>query len=134
MDNQDRPNGFGAVLEEHDGVGVVSAHGELDLKSAPTLKELLEQAIARCATAGGVVADLSRVEFMESVTLGILVEQRNELRESGKELALVILASDDPEEHPVGKLLGLTGQAGEFSVYDSRAAAVESIAVTSEDL
>jgi anti-anti-sigma regulatory factor len=76
-----------------------------------------------------VVADLSRVEFMESVSLGMLIEQRNELRDSGKELALVIQGgAGDSEEHPVGRLLGLTGQAGEFSVYDSRVVAVEDLA------
>lgn len=129
MDDQARPNNFGAILEEQESGGVVVAYGELDLESAPKLKGLLEEAIAQCAAAGGVVADLSRVEFVESVTLGVLVEQRNELRECGRELALVIQGSDnDPEEHPVGRLLGLTGQASEFSVYDSRVAAVEDMA------
>lgn len=129
MDDQDRPNNFDALLEERAGVGVVIAHGELDLESASALKGLLDQAIAQCATAGGVVADLSQVEFMESVTLGLLVEQRDELRESGKELALVV-GEGDSEEHPVGRLLSLTGQASEFSVYDSRAVAVEDMAGT----
>lgn len=132
MDNQSRSNKFEAILEEQQGVGVVVARGELDLQSAPELKGLLNQAIKQCANAGGVVADLSQVEFMESVTLGVLVEQRNELQGSGKELALVIGANDndseDSEEHPVGRLLNLTGQAGEFSVYDSRIVAVEDMA------
>lgn len=129
VDDRARPSNFEAVLEEQAGVGVVTAYGELDIETAPRLKGLLDEAIAQCATAGGVVADLSRVEFMESVTLGVLVEHRNQLRDSGKELALVIQGgNDEPEEHPVGKLLGLTGQAGEFGVYDSRAAAVEDIA------
>lgn len=130
MDNQSRPNDFEAILQEQEGVGVVIAHGELDLESAPKLKGLIREAIEQCANARGVVADLSRVEFMESVTLGVLVEQRNELRNSGKELALVIgVGDDDPEEHPVGRLLELTGQAGEFSVYDSRAVAVEEMSL-----
>lgn len=135
MDNQSRSNKFEAILEEQQGVGVVIARGELDLQSAPELKGSLNQTIKQCANAnnaGGVVADLSQVEFMESVTLGVLVEQRNELQGSGKELALVIGANDndseDSEEHPVGGLLNLTGQAGEFSVYDSRIVAVEDMA------
>lgn len=135
MDDQNipnTPNNFEALLEEQEGVGVVIAHGEVDLDSASGLKRLLEEAISQCAVAGGVVVDLSRVEFIESVTLGILVEQRNELRDSGKELALVVFAGNGaPEEHPVGRLLGLTGVAGDFSVYDSRVVAVESLAAKS---
>lgn len=66
MDNQSRPNDFEAILQEQEGVGVVIAHGELDLESAPKLKGLIREAIEQCANARGVVADLSRVEFMES--------------------------------------------------------------------
>ncbi len=129
VDEEARPSNFEAILEEQEGVWVVSAQGELDLESAPRLKELLGKAIAQCGTAGGVVADLSRVKFMESVSLGVLIEQRNELRDSGKKLALVIQGgAGDSEGHPVGRLLGLTGQAGEFSVYDSRVVAVEDLA------
>lgn len=133
MDDRTRPASFEAFLEEQQSVGVVVARGELDLRSTTKLKDLLEQAIERCAAAEGVVVDLSRVEFMESVTLGVLVEQRNELRDAGKKLALVVGAGENDsanseEEHPVGRLLDLTGQAGEFRVYDSRAVAVEDAA------
>lgn len=136
------PN-FKAILEEQKGVFVVVGSGELDLGTVPELRRVLDQAIAQSAADRGVVVDLSRVRFMESVTLGMLVEQRNRLREADKKLALVIRtvegAPENPEgepegklegeskNHPVGRLLELTGQAGEFSVYDSRASAVRDV-------
>ena len=74
------------------------------------------------------------MQFMDSITLRVLVEQRNNLHNIGKELVLIIQGSDDAassEEHPVGRLLHLTGQAGEFSVYDDRVAAIKSIVPSS---
>lgn len=134
--NQSEPAKFDAILQEHSGVFVVSAHGELDIKSSAKLKALLDEAIEQCISVGGVVADLSHVEFMESVTLGVLVEQREGLRSHDKELALVIQqAGDDAgsaEEHPVDRLLNLSGQAGEFRVYDNRRSAVEDMAAKGE--
>lgn len=118
---------FEVTLEEYQEVGVVSARGELDLGNAQELRLKIDEAITQREKAGGVVADLTRVEFVESVTLGVLVEQRDDLRKIGKELVLVIQGDKSPEEHPVGRLLHLTGQAGEFSIYDDLALAVQSI-------
>lgn len=128
MDDQTEPSNFEATLEEQEGVGVVSARGELDLGSAYELQAKIDEAITQCVSARGVVADLANVEFMESVTLRVLVEQRNDLYNIGKELVLVIQGGDDPEEHPVGRILHLTGQAGVFRVYDSRVSAIKSVA------
>lgn len=101
---------------------------EIDLGTCYELKRELDETTARCEMAGGVVADLS---WVESVTLGVLVEQRDNLRNVGRELVLVVQGTGvaGVEEHPVGRFLHLTGQAGEFSIYDVRVAAVRSVAV-----
>lgn len=100
----------------------------MDLNSAYVLRARTDEAVTQCISAQGVVADLTGVEFMESVTLGVLVEQRDDLRSLGKELALVIQFSGDPGEHPAGRLLSLSGQKAEFKVYDDRLAAIREMA------
>jgi anti-anti-sigma factor len=121
------PGNFEVTLEDNQGVGVVSARGELDLRNARELQAKIDEAITQRDKAGGVVTDLTLVEFIESVTLRVLVGQREALRTIDKELVLVIQGDKAPAEHPVGRLLHLTGQAGEFSIYDDLALAVQSI-------
>jgi anti-anti-sigma factor len=127
IERTNEPGNFEVTLEDNQEVGVVNARGELDLRNAQELQATIDEAITQREEAGGVVADLTLVEFIESVTLGVLVEQRDDLRNIGKELVLVIQGGKDPREHPVGRLLHLTGQAGEFSIYDDLALAVQSI-------
>jgi anti-sigma B factor antagonist len=55
---------------------VISVEGELDLSTAPRLKWMLLDSLQ--GDGGQVVADLSRVTFMDSTALGVLVGvQRN---------------------------------------------------------
>lgn len=65
---------------------VVSTGGELDVDSAVGLDDALDFA-ARCAR--DVVIDMSRVTFVDSSALGVLLSARSRARESGGSLALV---------------------------------------------
>jgi anti-anti-sigma factor len=68
-------------------LGVVLAlAGELDLGTVPVLQERLAQAI--CAKAA-VVIDLSRLRFIDSSGLDLLVRAERQLRDSGVQLVLV---------------------------------------------
>jgi anti-anti-sigma factor len=67
---------------------VVSAHGELDAFTAPALADALAD-----AAAGGddrVVIDLSRVAFMDSTALGLVVRAVNEIGDRGGDVRLVL--------------------------------------------
>ena len=81
---------------------VVTVEGELDLYTAPQLRErvleLSEEGRAR------VAIDLERVGFIDSSGLGVIVACLKRLRESGGDLAVVA-----PEASPLSKLLTLTG-------------------------
>jgi len=85
-----------------DGWTVLSVEGEVDLYSAPVLRDA-----ALAATESGVdhvVLDLTAVPFMDSSGLGVIVACLKRLREIGGELALV-----SPPSSPPTKLLSLTG-------------------------
>lgn len=127
------PQAFEVVFEEEQGVSVVSASGELDLASSEELRGSLDRAVTRCSnTSGGVVADFSQVEFVDVVTLNILLEECEALWNVGKQLVLVTGDSgeDASAHHPVNRILDLTGQARRFRSYSSRTAAVQDIAGT----
>jgi anti-sigma B factor antagonist len=56
---------------------VISVEGELDLSTAPRLKWMLLDCLQ--GDGGQVVADLSRVTFMDSTALGVLVAVQRKL-------------------------------------------------------
>jgi anti-sigma B factor antagonist len=70
------------------GVPVVSVVGEIDVATAPALREHL--AAHEEAGVGAVVFDLLGVSFLDSTALGVLVGSFKRIRESGGDLKLVI--------------------------------------------
>ena len=86
---------------------VVQAGGDLDVYSAPRLKETLDQTLI----GSRLVLDLSGVEFIDSTALGVLVGALQLSRSSGGELRLVV---DDPF---LLKIFRITGFDGMFSIY-----------------
>jgi anti-sigma B factor antagonist len=85
-----------------DGWTVLSVEGEVDLSTAPAVREA-----AMAAMESGVdhlLLDLTAVPFMDSSGLGVIVACLKRLREMGGDLALV-----SPPSSPPTKLLSLTG-------------------------
>jgi anti-sigma B factor antagonist len=98
---------------------VVEVAGEVDLYSAPELKEHVLTAIDRGRTK--IVVDLSNATFIDSTTLGVLVGARKRLREHDGALA-VVCADDDK----LG-LFEMTGLDRVFSIHADRAAALAAV-------
>jgi anti-sigma B factor antagonist len=94
---------------------VLTLAGELDLATAPVLRERLDAALHGGAV---VVIDLSRLRFIDSSGLGMLVGAERQLRESGGQLVLVRgpRAAHRPFE--------LTGLDSYFEFCDSPSAAL----------
>jgi len=92
----------GLVLESHGGPEVASVvvRGEIDMATAPQLREMLQELLQAGATR--IVIDCRGLEFLDSSGIGVLVAVRNRLGDDG---ALVL---DSPPPH-VRKVLQLTG-------------------------
>lgn len=105
--------------EEIDGVPVVSASGEIDVATAPPLRDRL-QALTTSGKST-VVVDLLGVTFLDSTALGVLVGALKRCREAGGDLPLVI------EEPRILKVFEITGLTGVFPIFESVREAVGSV-------
>ena len=88
-------------------VATVTVRGEIDLATAPQLREVLHELIQ--GGAQEIVLDCHGLEFLDSSGIGLLVASRKRLGAGG---SLVI---DSPPDH-VRKVLELTGVTKELSV------------------
>jgi anti-sigma B factor antagonist len=94
---------------------VVGVEGEVDLYTAPRLKDVVSD-----LAAGGrnrIAVELEGVEFMDSTGLGVLISGLKRCREGGGDLALV-----GPTE-PVRKVLSITGLDKVFPIHQTTAEA-----------
>jgi anti-sigma B factor antagonist len=99
-----------------DSQAVVQVRGEVDVHSAPQLRDRLTGVID-----GGnksVVVDLSRLDFIDSTGLGALVAALNHAKETDASLRVVC-----PSERLL-KLFRITGLDEVFSIYTSVRGAV----------
>jgi anti-sigma B factor antagonist len=101
------------------GVPVVAVTGEVDVYSAPALKESLTELLQSGVKT--VVVDLSGVAFLDSTGLGALVEARAATTEAGGTLPLVC------SHERILKLFTITGLDGVFSIHPTVDEAVESL-------
>jgi anti-sigma B factor antagonist len=74
-----------AYLGEH--VHVITIEGELDVATAPRLRDELHRVDREGAQE--IIVDLLRVPFVDSVTLGVLVEASKRTKAKGGTLRLV---------------------------------------------
>jgi anti-sigma B factor antagonist len=82
---------------------VIQVTGEVDVYTAPMLREQIRELAAKGAV--HLIADLSRVDFLDSTALGALVGGLKRLREAGGSLALVI---STPRILRIFQITGLT--------------------------
>jgi anti-sigma B factor antagonist len=104
------------VLAAHDHdqhAAVLSVHGEIDLGTAPVLREALSWVLEQ--RTGPVVVDLSEVSFMDSTGVHVLLDTLELLRLENRRLAIV--CREGGQVHRVLALLGLLDAP---TVYHSR--------------
>jgi anti-sigma B factor antagonist len=75
-------------VERESEVVVVSADGDLDAFAAPALDEAFDD--AGSADGSRLVIDLSRVPFVDSTALGLIVRRVNEVADKGGQARLVL--------------------------------------------
>jgi len=106
-------------IERRDTAGnvVVALRGDLDLDSAPTVREALIEAMGE-APAPRIVVDLEGLDFIDSAGLGVLVGGLERARSMDGELVLVATGRS------VVKVLELTGLTRVFEIHPSLSAAL----------
>ncbi|HWD52036.1 MAG TPA: STAS domain-containing protein [Acidimicrobiales bacterium] len=94
-----------------DGVSVLTVTGEIDMATAPDLRERLVALEADRISA--IVVDLTGVSFIDSTALGVLVGAYRRQEEAGGTLKLVVT------EPRVRKVLEITDLTSVFPVFTS---------------
>jgi anti-sigma B factor antagonist len=95
---------------------VLAVAGELDLATAPELRERLGAALD--AGASAVVVDLRAVTFMDSIGLAAVLQARKRLPAGGR-LALVVA----PDSY-AQLVLEIAGMPRALAIFEDRAAAI----------
>jgi anti-sigma B factor antagonist len=98
------------VAPQH-GIPVVAVSGEVDVATAPTLRDRLQAAVAQDHST--IVVDLGGVTFLDSTALGVLVGALKRCRDAGGDLRLVA------REPRVLKVFEITGLNEVFSISDT---------------
>jgi anti-sigma B factor antagonist len=94
---------FDVVSELSDGTATVSVRGEVDVYTAPQLRDRLYAVVADGVT--HVVLDLAAMTFIDSTGLGVIVGTLKRLREAGGDL---VLRSPSRSTRKVLEITGLT--------------------------
>lgn len=97
---------------QENGRHIIAVAGEIDLYTAPDLKQLLTQVIEDGAT--GVVMDLSETTFLDSTGLGVLIGGLKRLR--SRDGALAVVNVDDS----ISRTFEITGLDQIFTIRTSR--------------
>jgi anti-sigma B factor antagonist len=109
--------GLRVQRDDHHNAAVLSVHGELDLATAPALREALLPVLEH--ENRPVIVDLSEVPFMDSTGLQILVDTHQQLASQKRRFAIVYR-----QPGQVDRLLALVGLLDVLTVYRSRQSAV----------
>jgi anti-sigma B factor antagonist len=99
----DAPATLELTVSEREGETILCAAGELDVNTAPELREHL----ARLITAGArnISVDLASVRFVDSTALSVLVSALKRVRQADGDLQL---SSPIPSVRRVFEITGLT--------------------------
>lgn len=97
-----------------DQVAVVTASGDLDMLTAPQLREAIAAALAKNPT--GLVVDLTPVEFLGSAGMQVLMETHNQT--DGTETRFAVVAEGPATSRPL-KITGIADVIGLFSSLDA---------------
>ncbi len=109
-----------AIDEQPDGERlVVAVRGEIDLFTAPELKQVLAEGIERGRVR--IVIDLTDTTFLDSTALGVLIGAVKRLRARDGALALVNV------DENVGKTFEITGLDQIFTIVGTREEALRAV-------
>ena len=99
------------ATREEDGRAIVAVGGEIDVYTAPKLRDMITELVA-----GGtyhLVIDMAGVEFLDSTGLGVLVGGLKKVRAHDGSLELIC------SQERLLKIFRITGLAKVFVIHDS---------------
>ena len=99
---------------------VIAVRGQINLFTAPELKQKLGEAIE--AGRRQIVVDLTQTSFLDSTALGVLIGAVKRLRSDSGRLVLVNVDTN------IAKTFEITGLDQIFTILPSREAAVDAVA------
>ena len=94
-----------------DGIEVVDVEGEIDIHTAPRLRELLTDLVSQDNY--HLVVNMEKVEFLDSTGLGVLVGGLNRVRAHDGSLDLVCT------QERILKIFRITGLTKVFGIYQT---------------
>src|SRR6266508_2726668 len=103
-------------IGQRHGRSVIALRGEIDVYTAPRLREALIDQVE--AGASDILVDMTRVEFLDSTGLGVLVGGLSRVKATGGSLEIV--ATDDK----ILKIFDITGLSKVFPIHASVDAAL----------
>lgn len=99
---------------------VIAVRGEVDVYTAPRLRESLVELVSDGAH--NIIVDLDGVDFLDSTGIGVLVGGLKRVRGHGGDLALVCT------QQRILKVFEITGLTTVFAIFDSVADATSALA------
>lgn len=99
------------VTREADGATIVAVEGEIDVYSAPKLRDKITELVA--AGTYDIVIDMEGVEFLDSTGLGVLVGGLKKVRAHSGSLDLVC------SQDRLLKIFRITGLSKVFTIHPS---------------
>jgi anti-sigma B factor antagonist len=109
---------LGFTATDREGRAVLSVQGEIDVATAPQLRERLLELVGTGER--DVILDLDGVGFLDSTGLGVIVGCLKRARTNGRDLVLVCT------NRPILKVLEITGLTRVFAIHDTVDAAASS--------
>jgi anti-anti-sigma factor len=100
---------------QNDGYAVLTVDGELDIATAPRMITALNEALADMATP--LVVDLTRVVFMDSTGLALLMNARRRAMRLGQGFAIVCPGG------PIARVFEIADMVGSLRVCPDRESA-----------
>jgi anti-anti-sigma factor len=94
-------------------VAVVSASGELDMLTAPQLRDAVQSALSK--NPSGLIVDLTHVDFLGSAGMQVLMEAHNQT--GGTETRFAVVADGSATSRPL-KITGIADLIDLFSALD----------------
>src|SRR5207237_7906203 len=105
------PVNLDVETSEKDGASVVSLRGEIDVYTAPRLRQTLIDLVEGGAT--DIVVDMERVDFLDSTGLGVLVGGLKRVKD--KDGSMKLVATQDR----ILKIFDITGLSKVFPIFGS---------------